>query len=61
MSRYIPNTEEDRARMMAAIGISSIDELFADIPEELKLKMPMNLPESMPELELDAHMKRLAS
>jgi glycine dehydrogenase subunit 1 len=60
MSRYIPNTEEDRARMMAAIGISSIDELFADIPEELKLKMPMNLPESMPELELDAHMKRLA-
>lgn len=60
MSRYIPNTEEDRARMMAVIGISGIDALFADIPEDLKLKKPLDLPESMPEQELEAHMRRLA-
>ncbi|MGI6667891.1 MAG: aminomethyl-transferring glycine dehydrogenase subunit GcvPA [Acetivibrionales bacterium] len=60
MPRYIPNTEEDRARMMAAIGISCVDELFNDIPGDLKLKKPMDLPESMPEQELDAHMRHLA-
>ncbi|PZN09025.1 MAG: hypothetical protein DIU69_09185, partial [Bacillota bacterium] len=34
---YLPNTDEDRRAMMAAIGIRSIDELFADIPEEVRL------------------------
>ena len=34
--RYIPNTDADRKAMLAAIGRSSIEELFADIPQVVK-------------------------
>lgn len=60
MSRYIPNTEEDREKMLSALGLTSIDELFAELPRELKLGREMDLPGSMSELELTAHMKVLA-
>ena len=42
-SHYIPNTEDDRAAMLKAIGVSELDELFADIPDEHrnpKLEIP---------------------
>ena len=61
MSRYIPNTSEERAQMLTSLGLSNFDELFGDIPQELKLGRKMNLPESMSELELTAHMKELAT
>ncbi|MFC2095227.1 aminomethyl-transferring glycine dehydrogenase subunit GcvPA [Candidatus Bipolaricaulota bacterium] len=34
--RYLPNTAIDRREMLAAIGVSSIEELFADIPESIR-------------------------
>lgn len=43
--RYIPNTSADRREMLASIGISSIEELFADIPEAVRRRFqPLNLP-----------------
>ncbi len=43
--RYIPNTSDDRHEMLAAIGVSSIEELFADIPDSLKERFqPLGLP-----------------
>lgn len=47
--------------MLEAIGVSSIDELFAMIPEELRLKRDLDIPASMGELALTAHMERLAT
>ncbi len=42
--RYIPTTSEDRREMLAAIGVSSIDDLFSDIPEAVKQRFrPMGL------------------
>ncbi|MFD2209156.1 aminomethyl-transferring glycine dehydrogenase subunit GcvPA [Virgibacillus halophilus] len=41
--RYLPMTETDKKEMMGDIGISATDELFADIPEEVRLKRKMNL------------------
>ena len=41
--RYIPMTETDRKEMMDVIGISSIDELFQDIPEEVRFKGEYNI------------------
>lgn len=60
MSSYIPNTAEDRERMLSAIGLQDIEGLFSDIPVELRFKGRLELPERMSELELASHMKTLA-
>ena len=56
--RYIPNTEQDRRQMLDAIGAGSVDTLFADIPDGLRLKRPLKIPPALAEAEL---VKRLAS
>ncbi|MEX2010964.1 MAG: aminomethyl-transferring glycine dehydrogenase subunit GcvPA, partial [Chloroflexota bacterium] len=56
---YGPHTADDRERMLGALGISSVDELFADIPEPLRAS-PLALPEPEPELELSARLAALA-
>src|SRR5947207_5294298 len=56
---YGPHTPDDRAQMLAALGISTVDELFADIPRELRAS-PLNLPPPEPELELSARLSGLA-
>src|SRR5688572_632004 len=56
---YGPHTPEDRRRMLDALGIDSVDELFADIPTELRAK-GLDLPEPEPELELSAHLAAVA-
>lgn len=60
MSQYIPCTEDQQKEMLSDIGINSIDDLFADIPEEIKLKRPLNLHASMPEMEIVTHMQKMA-
>jgi glycine dehydrogenase subunit 1 len=57
---YGPHTSDDRERMLAALGISSVDELFADIPESLRTS-ELRLPEPEPELELSARLLALAA
>lgn len=52
MYPYIPNTSDDEKRMLEAIGAKSVDSLFSDVPDELKLNRPLNLPNSMSELEV---------
>src|SRR6476469_7231180 len=56
---YGPHTPADRERMLSALGISSVDELFDDIPEALRAS-PLALPEPEPELELAARLQVLA-
>jgi glycine dehydrogenase subunit 1 len=56
---YGPHAPADRERMLSALGIQSVDELFADIPEELRAS-PLALPDPEPELELAARLQRLA-
>ncbi|HEV8490259.1 MAG TPA: aminomethyl-transferring glycine dehydrogenase subunit GcvPA, partial [Candidatus Limnocylindrales bacterium] len=56
---YGPHTADDRERMLEALGISSVDELFADIPEPLRAS-PLNLPDPEPELELSTRLAALA-
>jgi glycine dehydrogenase subunit 1 len=57
---YIPNTEADCRAMLDAIGVRSSDELFADIPQKLKLKRGLNLAPPLSETGLRKHMKGLA-
>ncbi|MDD5559305.1 aminomethyl-transferring glycine dehydrogenase subunit GcvPA [Candidatus Methylomirabilis sp.] len=57
---YIPNTEADCRAMLDAIGVRSSEELFADIPQKLKLKRGLNLAPPLSETGLRKHMKELA-
>ena len=45
--RYIPHTEADKAEMLAAIGVSSVDELFQTIPEDLRLGRALEVPRGL--------------
>ncbi|WHY90495.1 aminomethyl-transferring glycine dehydrogenase subunit GcvPA [Neobacillus cucumis] len=41
--RYLPMTEEDKRVMLETIGVSSVDELFSDIPEQVRFKGEYNI------------------
>jgi glycine dehydrogenase subunit 1 len=58
---YIPNTHEDQEEMLQAIGVSSLDELFAMVPAEVRLRREPAIPQAIGELELTAHMSELAA
>ena len=51
---FIPHTEDDVRRMLAAIGVASIDELFDEIPEGLRCGELEGIPEGMSEMEVTA-------
>ena len=51
--RYLPATEKDKQEMLAAIGVSSIDDLFADIPENVKYKEEYQIKKAKSETELN--------
>src|SRR5215468_9685618 len=50
--RYLPKSPADRAQMMREIGIQSIDDLFAPIPKEYRLKRDLKVPRQMAESEI---------
>ncbi len=58
--RFIPLTDSDRSEMLEKIGVSSVSELFADIPDQIRLKDPLNLPGPEPELDLMERFGELA-
>ena len=50
--RYLPNSGADRQAMLEAAGHAHIDELFAQIPADLRLKGKLNLPGPLSEAEI---------
>jgi glycine dehydrogenase subunit 1 len=50
--RYLPKSDAERAAMLREIGASSIDDLFAIIPEEYRLTRDLNIPRQMGESEI---------
>jgi glycine dehydrogenase subunit 1 len=56
---YCPNTEQEQAEMLAAIGVTGIDDLFAPIPAHLRATS-FDLPPGMSEFEMLAKMQSLA-
>jgi glycine dehydrogenase subunit 1 len=61
MSKYTSVTDEDRRDMLAAIGVASMEELFADIPEAVRLTRELDLPAGMAEQEVYEHLAALAA
>ena len=58
--RYLPLTSDDRATMLAKIGVAQIDALFADIPADKRLDGLLDLPRAKSEMEVERVMTRLA-
>ena len=60
MGGYVPNTKEQRQDMLKAIGLSSMEDLFVDIPQEVSLKGELEIPQGKSELEVKREMEDLA-
>ncbi len=58
---YTCSPDDDRAVMLKSIGVASIDDLFADIPEALRLGGKLDLPAALSEIEAMRHLEELAS
>ena len=58
---YLSLTDADRAEMLAAIGVSSIDELFEQIPPGVRLGRGLHVPPALGEAELVRHLEELAA
>lgn len=61
MHRYFPHTEADIQEMLRVIGVDSLDDLYAEVPEELKLRRELNIPSEHSEVEVRAELARLAA
>jgi glycine dehydrogenase subunit 1 len=61
LSRYTSITEEDLEGMLGAIGVGSIEDLFADIPESVRLDREIDLPPGLSEQEVHDHLAALAA
>ncbi|WP_313234845.1 aminomethyl-transferring glycine dehydrogenase subunit GcvPA [Sporosarcina ureae] len=59
--RYLPMTEQDQKDMLKTIGISSIDELFSDIPEKVRFKGEYKIKPAKSETSLLKELGRLAA
>ena len=57
---YQPHTPDDRARMLATLGLTSVDELFEEIPPAVRAR-GLDLPSALSEAELSRELERLAA
>lgn len=59
--KYFPHTEADIRHMLEHIGVSSLDELYADVPESVILKKDYDLPSALSETEIRAFFQELGN
>jgi len=57
---YLPHTDDERARMLEAIGVKAIEDLFHDVPADMRFPR-LNLPDACTEMELEWEMQALAA
>src|SRR4030066_1497031 len=58
-NRYIPHTEEDVQKMLDAIGLKKVEDLFRVIPKESRLSKPLTLPAPLSEPGVIRHLQGL--
>ncbi len=61
MSSYLSSTYEERRKMLEVAGSGNFEELFASIPESIRLRREPDIPGPLSEPELAAHMNRVSS
>lgn len=60
MGSYIPNTNQEQIQMLNEIGFKSLADLFAHIPDEVKIKDGLAIPEGMSEMEVKKAVSKMA-
>src|SRR2546427_4386613 len=58
---YIPNTPEDQRAMLAKLGLPSLEALLEPVPENVRLRRPLNLPPALAEPDLKRLLNRMAA
>jgi glycine dehydrogenase subunit 1 len=58
--RYIPTTEEQKEEMLKEIGVSSFEDLIESVPQNLRLKDKLNIPDAISESELEDNIFHIA-
>ncbi len=61
MFKYFPHTAEDIRQMLEVIGVRSLDDLYAEVPEELKLHKELDIPSEKSEIEVRRIIQDLAA
>ncbi len=61
MYKYFPHTEADISAMLEKIGVSSLDDLYAEIPESIRFDRDYDLPRSMSECEVRDYFRELGN
>ncbi|HEX3861054.1 MAG TPA: aminomethyl-transferring glycine dehydrogenase subunit GcvPA [Stellaceae bacterium] len=59
--RYLPLTDADRSDMLAAVGVGSIDALFADVPAAARHEALLDLPLAMGEMAVERRLGAMAA
>lgn len=59
--KFFPHTDEDLKQMLERIGVKSLDDLYADVPETVRFRKEYNLPEAMSEVEVRNFFDAIAS
>lgn len=58
---YIPNTPEDQRIMLDALGLPDLESLLTPVPEDVRLRRPLDLPAALPEPDLKRLMSTMAA
>ena len=61
MGSYVPSTLTERQEMLRSLGLQSVRELYRDVPEEVYLDRPLDLPAGMSELEVRRKISAMAA
>ncbi len=56
---YIPHSDADRAKMLQAIGVEKLEDMFVEVPERVRFPK-LELPEPLSEMETMAEMQAIA-
>ncbi len=59
MHKYLPHTQQDIESMLSKVGVESLDALYAEVPEALRLQGDYDLPEAQSEMEIRQTFERL--
>lgn len=61
MHPFFPQTSDDIKHMLDVIGIESVDDLYKDVPDNVRLKKDYDLPSSQSEIEIRRKLAEFAS